>query len=65
MKKNNIYIEKGYKNRADYLDHLADNYGVPSEVVQNIAEILGPNEDFDGLVTAMEDGLDSGMLSMF
>lgn len=44
----NIYQENGYKSRADYLfcDYIT---------VKALAELLGPNEDFDALVTALED----------
>lgn len=52
---NSIYKRHGYANRDEYLHHLADEYGVPDEVVWNLAEVLGPNEDFDGLVSLLED----------
>ena len=48
----NVYIENGYKNRRDYLASLAENYG---SKVWALADILGPTEDFDGLVTTLED----------
>jgi len=51
----NRYQENGYKDRQDYLQCLSDDYRVPLEVVQAAAEILGDNEDFDGLVSAMYD----------
>lgn len=50
-----VYVKHGYKNREDYLDNLALEYGVSKLVVYNLAEMLGPNEDFDGLVNALED----------
>ena len=50
-----IYIENGYDTRAEYLDSLAEEYGMDIDVVLNLAEILGPNEDFDGLVTTLQD----------
>ena len=50
-----IYTENGYKNRKDYLRSLADEYGVPCEAVFALASILGPDEDFDGLVTSLDD----------
>lgn len=49
------YTEKGYKNRADYLNNLADEYGVDKYTVYALADVLGPNEDFDGLVSELED----------
>lgn len=55
MSKTNVYQENGFKNRWDYLLDLADNYGVDSDVVVGLADMLGENEDFDGLVTELED----------
>lgn len=53
-----IYTEEGYKNRREYLDCLADGAGVDRSTVYALAGILGPSEDFDGLVTAIEDAAD-------
>lgn len=50
-----IYTENGYKSRADYLQCLADDNGVDIEDVKAIASVYGPNEDFDGLVSAVQD----------
>jgi len=55
MSEQNIYQENGYKDRQDYLECMAEDYGVPLEVVASLAEILGENEDWDGLVLALED----------
>ena len=54
---NNIYQENGYANRLAYLKSLAVNYSVGLNTVLMYAEILGPEEDFDALVTHIEDGL--------
>ena len=51
----NIYTRNGYKNREDYLRNMADDYGVPPTVVFEVAGMLGESEDFDGLVTSMDD----------
>lgn len=48
-----VYQEHGFKNRAEYLESLCDEY--PREHVYALAGLLGPNEDFDGLVTSLED----------
>ena len=56
---NSIYVEQGYKNRKDYLETIADNYGVPVGDVITLASILGRDEDFDGLVTSIEDYADT------
>jgi len=42
-------------NREEYLEMLANDYGVDIEVVHSLADMLGPNEDFDGLIGALED----------
>lgn len=55
MFKENIYQENGYADRDDYLTCLSEDYGVPIESVYSLAEMLGEHEDFDGLVSALED----------
>jgi hypothetical protein len=51
----NAYKENGFNSRRDYLDDLADNMGIDKSTVYTLADLLGPSEDFDGLVTALED----------
>lgn len=51
----NVYQMNGYESRQDYLENLADNMGVKLSVVVALADLLGETEDFDGLVTALED----------
>lgn len=50
-----VYTENGYKNRADYLKCISEDFGVPFEVVRELAFVLGPDEDFDGLICELED----------
>ena len=50
-----IYKRNGYKNRSNYLQMLAEDYDVPLDVVEELADLLGPSEDFDGLIAEMED----------
>ena len=50
-----IYIAEGYKSRRDYLQTLADEMGIDPTIVFSLASVLGPSEDFDGLVTELED----------
>lgn len=50
-----IYEDNGYKDRHDYLKSLAEEYDVPLDYVFAAADLLGPNEDFDGLITTLED----------
>lgn len=53
-----IYTEHGYRSRRDYLENLADDLGVELATVFALADMLGPNEDFDGLVTSLQDYAD-------
>lgn len=50
-----IYQENGFENRKDYLLSLADDFGIDVQTVFALASILGSTEDFDGLITALED----------
>lgn len=52
----NVYRDNGYDDREDYLSCIAEDYGLSlEEVVRPLADLLGPNEDFDGLVSALEE----------
>jgi hypothetical protein len=55
MTEKNIYQEKGYVNRKDYLKCMSEDYGVPLETVYALADLLGKDEDFDGLISSLED----------
>jgi hypothetical protein len=50
-----IYTDNGYKDREDYLICIAYDYGIEHSVVDQLAAMLGPSEDFDGLVIALQD----------
>ena len=50
-----IYTDEGYTSRRDYLENLAADYGVNRDTVFTLAAMLGSSEDFDGLVTTVED----------
>ena len=51
----NIYQKNGYEDREDYLRELADMSGIDFSTVSMIADMLGASEDFDSLVTSLED----------
>ena len=55
-----VYQEKGYTDRDDYLNSLSEDYGIPDDAVRALAEVLGPDEDFDGLVSNLEDAMYGG-----
>ena len=50
-----IYTDNGYENRRDYLESVALEYDVPEDIVFAVASMLGPSEDFDGLISTIED----------
>lgn len=50
-----VYQEAGFPNRRAYLVSLAEEHGVDLEDVIALASVLGPSEDFDGLVCHLED----------
>lgn len=49
------YQEHGFASRAAYLKDLAENYGIPTSAVFDLANLLGEDEDFDGLVSSLDD----------
>lgn len=49
---NSVYQDHGYTNRREYLESLCDDYD--RESVFALAALLGPEEDFDGLLTSLE-----------
>lgn len=51
----NIYQKNGYDSRKHYLESLAEDNCVDIDDVLALAELLGPEEDFDGLVNAVQD----------
>ena len=51
----NYYIDNGFKNRKDYLNSLAEDFKLDRETVYMMADLLGESEDFDGLITSLED----------
>lgn len=57
----NVYVRNGYENRKHYLKELADAHELPLSTVWMLADLLGPSEDFDGLVTSLEDMEDIDM----
>ena len=54
MTEKTIYQEHGFKDRTEYLESIADEHGEALETVFAVADMLGSNEDFDGLVSAFD-----------
>ena len=50
-----VYERNVYKDRKDYLNNLADDRGIDPMAVDEISDVLGESEDFDGLMSALED----------
>lgn len=55
------YTAHGYANRRAYLQSLSEEFGVNLSTVQALADVLGPSEDFDVLVTTLEDFAEAGL----
>lgn len=51
----NVYEKNGYADRRDYLRNLSEEYGLEEALVVMIADLYGANEDFDGLVSTLQD----------
>lgn len=49
----NLYQEHGFTDRQDYLESLCKEHD--RGAVYALADLLGPEEDFDGLVSNLED----------
>lgn len=49
------YQVDGAIDRFGYLENLAADHGVDFKTVLTIVDVLGSEEDFDGLVTTLED----------
>ena len=50
---NSVYLAHGFSDRNEYLQYLADDYG--KEAVDALSSVLPDTEDFDGLVTELEE----------
>ena len=48
-----VYTDNGFANREDYLDSLREEYG--EELVDALTSVLPASEDFDGLLSELED----------
>ncbi len=56
----NVYQRNGFKNRKEYLQDLADEFGLSEDLVFMAADMLGESEDFDGLINTLEDAEEFG-----
>lgn len=44
---------KSSNDRAEYLNSLATEYGVDIFTVQALADVMGEEEDYDGLIVVL------------
>ena len=51
----NIYQQRGFESRKDYIEQVALTYGLSYDQVKFTAEFLGMDEDFDGLLSTCAD----------
>ena len=51
----NVYQRNGHANRTEYLRRMSGLFGLPMEQVQAAADLLGPEEDFDWLLSILEE----------
>jgi len=49
------YQAHGFRSREDYLESLSELYHAPQGTVELLAKLYGPEEDFKGLVLALEE----------
>ena len=47
------YLEDGFKSRSEYINYLKSEYG--ALLVNSLLSVFPPSEDFDGLITELED----------
>ena len=57
-----MYKQLNFTSRQNYLNDLADEYGA---VVFDLADVLGEEEDFDWLVTSLENFSAENLLSEY
>jgi hypothetical protein len=49
------YQAMGFKDRLTYLESLARDFDLPMMTIKQAAVLLGSDEDFDGLISHLED----------
>lgn len=49
------YKQYGFNSREEYLKDVAASTGFDEDTVFAVADMLGPSEDFDGLINCLND----------
>jgi hypothetical protein len=52
------YRARGFSCRSAYLVSLANDYGINPDIVFALADTLGRSEDFDALISSIEEYID-------
>jgi hypothetical protein len=50
-----IYKQHGFDSRKAYLISIAEDYGIQESAVFLLSQMLGAGEDFDGLISHLND----------
>lgn len=50
---NSVYQAQGFSNRDEYIASLSEEYG--EGLVYTLTSFMPPSEDFDGLISELED----------
>lgn len=50
-----IYTDNGFANRREYFDSLSREFEIGTDMISTFADLLGPDEDFDGLVSQIQE----------
>jgi len=48
------YKSRGFEDRTEYLQATARDFDIPFEQVLELANMLGSQDDFDGLLSSLE-----------
>ena len=51
------WTQTAWEDKQEYLQDIAEDYGVDYYIVESLADLLGDTELFDGLLVALEDEL--------
>lgn len=55
-----VYEQNGYKDRIHYLQSMSEDYCIAPAIVEALADLYGEEEDFDGLVSALDSHSEYG-----
>lgn len=65
MRYNNTpYEDEGFENRTEYLESLANDFGLPLKIVKQQAQYLGREADFDALPETLQEIIDEALEEM-